>query len=409
MDVKDTIAGTVMGARERLTELSHRLHAHPEVAWSEERAAAWVSAELADAGFDVEAGACGLPTAFIARTGTGPLHVGICAEYDALPGLGHACGHNIIAAAAVGAGLALAAAADDLGLTVTVFGTPAEEGGGGKVYMLERGAFRGVHAAMMVHPGPVDVAEARPFAASHMLVRYRGQATHAAAYPERGVNAADAFTIAQVAIGLLRQQLPPSTRVHGIITHGGDAPNIIPDRTEGRWYARAETLHELAALEPRVRRCFEAGALATGCELEIEVEAPPYAEFRNDPDLLPLYRANAERLGRRFAPPVGAAPGAGDPGAGGSGAGTAGDAAAAGRMNRASTDMGNVSLIVPSIHPYIGIGSLPAVNHQKEFAAHCVTPVAAQALIDGAIGLAWTAADAALDETGRGRLLAGGR
>ncbi|MGA2825859.1 MAG: M20 family metallopeptidase [Streptosporangiaceae bacterium] len=407
MDVKDTIAGTVMGARERLTELSHRLHAHPEVAWSEERAAAWVSAELADAGFDVEAGACGLPTAFIARTGTGPLHVGICAEYDALPGLGHACGHNIIAAAAVGAGLALAAAADDLGLTVTVFGTPAEEGGGGKVYMLERGAFRGVHAAMMVHPGPVDVAEARPFAVSHMLVRYRGQATHAAAYPERGVNAADAFTIAQVAIGLLRQQLPPSTRVHGIITHGGDAPNIIPDRTEGRWYARAETLHELAALEPRVRRCFAAGALATGCELEIEVDAPPYAEFRNDPDLLPLYRANAERLGRRFAPPEGAAPGAGDPGAGGSGAGTTGDAAAAGRMNRASTDMGNVSLIVPSIHPYIGIGSLPAVNHQKEFAAHCVSPAADQALVDGAIALAWTAADAALDETVRGRLLAG--
>ena len=242
MDVKDTIAGTVTGAREQLTGLSHRLHAHPEVAWAEERAAAWVAAELADAGFDVEANACGLPTAFIARAGTGPLHVGICAEYDALPALGHACGHNIIAAAAVGAGLALAATADDLGLTVTVFGTPAEEGGGGKVYMLERGAFNGVHAAMMVHPGPVDVAEARPFAVSHMLVRYRGQATHAAAYPEQGVNAADAFTIAQVAIGLLRQQLLPSTRVHGIITHGGDAPNAIPDRTEGRWYVRAETL-----------------------------------------------------------------------------------------------------------------------------------------------------------------------
>jgi amidohydrolase len=401
MDVKDTIAGTVTGARERLTGLSHRLHAHPEIAWTEERAAAWVAAELADAGFDVEANACGLPTAFIARAGSGPLHVGICAEYDALPGLGHACGHNIIAAAAVGAGLALAAAADDLGLTVTVFGTPAEEGGGGKVYMLERGAFRGVHAAMMVHPGPVDVAEARPFAVSHMLVRFRGQATHAAAYPEQGVNAADAFTIAQVAIGLLRQQLLPSTRVHGIITHGGDAPNAIPDRTEGRWYVRAETLHELAGLEPRVRRCFEAGALATGCELEIEVEAPPYAEFRNDPDLLPLYRANAERLGRRFTPAEGAA-------GGGPGAGMAGDAAAAGRMNRASTDMGNVSLIVPSIHPYIGIGSLPAVNHQKEFAAHCVTPAADQALLDGAIGLAWTAADAALDEAVRARLLAGG-
>ena len=405
MDVKDTITETVAGARERLTGLSHRLHAHPEVAWAEERAAAWVAAELADAGFDVEANACGLPTAFIARAGTGPLHVGICAEYDALPALGHACGHNIIAAAAVGAGLALAATADDLGLTVTVFGTPAEEGGGGKVYMLERGAFSGVHAAMMVHPGPVDVAEARPFAVSHMLVRYRGRATHAAAYPEQGVNAADAFTIAQVAIGLLRQQLLPSTRVHGIITHGGDAPNAIPDRTEGRWYVRAETLRELAGLEPRVRRCFEAGALATGCELEIEAEAPPYAEFRNDPDLLPLYRANAERLGRQFAPAEGTAPGGA--GAGTAGAGDAGDAGA-GRMNRASTDMGNVSLVVPSIHPYIGIGSLPAVNHQKEFAAHCVTQAADRALVDGAIGLAWTAADAALDEAIRGRLLAGG-
>ena len=394
MDVKDAMAGTVTAARDHLTGLSHRLHAHPEVAWTEERAAAWVSAELAGAGFDVEANACGLPTAFTARSGSGPLHIGICAEYDALPGLGHACGHNIIAAAAVGTGLALAAAADDLGLTVTVFGTPAEEGGGGKVYMLERGAFDGVHAAMMVHPGPVDVAEARPFAVSHMLVRYRGQATHAAAYPEQGINAADAFTVAQVAIGLLRQQLLPSTRVHGIVTHGGDAPNAIPDRTEGRWYVRAETLDELAGLEPRVRRCFEAGALATGCELEIEAAAPPYAEFRNDPDLLPLYRANAERLGRQFL-------GTGPDGAAG------GDAASASRMNRASTDMGNVSLVVPAIHPYIGIGSLPAVNHQKEFAAHCITPVADQALIDGAIGLAWTAADAARDEAIRGRLLAG--
>jgi amidohydrolase len=398
MDVKDAMAGTITAARDQLTGLSHRLHAHPEVAWTEERAAAWVSAELAGAGFDVEANACGLPTAFIARSGTGPLHIGICAEYDALPGLGHACGHNIIAAAAVGTGLGLAAAADDLGLTVTVFGTPAEEGGGGKVYMLERGAFDGVHAAMMVHPGPVDVAEARPFAVSHMLVRYRGQATHAAAYPEQGINAADAFTIAQVAIGLLRQQLLPSTRVHGIVTHGGDAPNAIPDRTEGRWYVRAETLDELAGLEPRVRRCFEAGALATGCELEIEAEAPPYAEFRNDPDLLPLYRANAERLGRQF---LATGPGGPDGAAGE-------DAASAGRMNRASTDMGNVSMVVPAIHPYIGIGSLPAVNHQKEFAAHCVTPVADQALIDGAIGLAWTAADAARDEAIRGRLLAGG-
>jgi amidohydrolase len=390
MDVKDAMAGTIGGARDRLTGLSHRLHAHPEIAWQETQAAAWVAAELADGGFEVQTGACDLPTAFIARAGSGPLHLGICAEYDALPGVGHACGHNIIAAAAVGAGLALAAAADELGITVTVFGTPAEEGGGGKVFMLERGAFAGVHAAMMIHPGPVDVAEARPFAVSHLRVRYRGQATHAAAYPEQGINAADAFTVAQVAIGLLRQQLLPSTRVHGVVTHAGDAPNIIPETTEGRWYVRAESLDELAALEPRIRRCFEAGALATGCELEIGAEAPPYAEFRNDPDLLPLYRANAERLGREFLP-------SDSSGAGGM----------AGRMNRASTDMGNVSLVVPSIHPYIGIDSLPAVNHQKEFAAHCVTAAADQALLDGATGLAWTAADAARREPLRTRLLTG--
>ena len=391
MDVKDAIAGTIAGARDQLTGLSHRLHAHPETAWTEERAAAWVSAELADSGFDVETGACELPTAFIARAGRGPLHIGICAEYDALPGVGHACGHNIIAAAAVGAGLALAAAADDLGLRVTVFGTPAEESGGGKVLMLERGVFDDVAMAMMVHPGPVDVAEARPFAVSHMLVRFRGKATHAAAYPEQGVNAADAFTVAQVAIGLLRQQLLPSTRVHGVVTHAGDAPNIIPESAEGRWYVRAESLDELAGLEPKVRRCFEAGALATGCELEIEAEAPPYAEFRNDPGLLPLYRANAERLGRVFLP------------ADGSG----GAAAMAGRMNRASTDMGNVSLVVPAIHPYIGINSLPAVNHQKEFAAHCITPAADQALIDGATALAQTAADAARSDALRTRLMNG--
>jgi amidohydrolase len=384
MDIRDAIAGTISAARERLIGLSHRVHAHPETAWAEERAAAWTAGELADGGFRVEAGACGLPTAFIARAGSGPLHVGICAEYDALPGLGHACGHNMIAASAVGAGLALAPVADDLGLTVSVVGTPAEEGGGGKIHLLERGAFEGMHAAMMVHPGPVDVAEARPFAVSHLSVRYRGKAAHAAAYPEQGVNAADAFTVAQVAIGLLRQQLPASVRVHGIVTRGGEAPNAIPEQTHGRWYVRAETLTALAGLEPKVRRCFEAGALATGCELEIEPESPAYAEFRNDPDLLRLYRASAEALGRRFAP-----------------------ADIAGRVNRASTDMGNVSQALPAIHPYIGISSLPAVNHQKEFAACCITPAADAAVLDAATAMAWTIVGAASDSALRQRLTGG--
>ncbi|MFD0499786.1 MULTISPECIES: M20 family metallopeptidase [Streptomyces violaceusniger group] len=355
---------------EELIRLSERLHADPETAWEEHRAAAAVPEPLDRAGFDVTASYLGLDTAFHARFGSGPVRIALCAEYDALPGLGHACGHNLIAASSVGAALGLAAVADDAGLTVEVYGTPAEEGGGGKIEMLDRGAFAGVDLAMMAHPAPVDVAEARPFAVSHSKISYTGRSAHAAAYPEAGVNAADAFTVAQVAIGLLRQQLPSSARVHGVVTHAGDAPNAIPERTTGRWYVRAETLAELAGLEPRVVRAFEAGALATGCELEIEPESKPYAEFRNDETALGHYRANALALGREFAPPGQAA-----------------------RMNRASTDMGNVSQVVPAIHPYIGIGSLPATNHQHEFAAFCVGGTAQRALLDGATALAWTGVD----------------
>ncbi|MFE7120806.1 amidohydrolase [Streptomyces sp. NPDC057654] len=376
------IRRAVAAAADDLLALSHRIHAHPEVAWEEEKAARWTAGALDALGYTVRTGTAGLPTAFTATTGTGPLHIGICAEYDALPGLGHACGHNIIASAAVGAAAGLAAVADELGLTVTVFGTPAEEGGGGKILMLERGAFDGVHAAMMVHPGPVDVAEADPFAVAHLKVRYHGKAAHAAAYPEQGRNAADAFTLAQVAIGLLRQQLPGGTRVHGMTTRGGEAPNAIPELTEGRWYVRADTLEHLDALRPRVERCFEAGALATGCELEIEPESPPYSEFRNDAGLLAVYRRTAEELGRRFDPGTPAA-----------------------RMNRASTDMGNVSRVLPAIHPYLGIGSLPAVNHQKEFAAHCVGGEADRAVLDGATAMALTAAAVASDAGERERLM----
>lgn len=355
---------------DELTALSERLHADPETAWEEHRAAASVPELLDRAGFDVTASYLGLDTAFHASFGSGPTRIALCAEYDALPGLGHACGHNLIAASSVGAALGLAAVADDAGLTVEVYGTPAEEGGGGKIELLDRGAFAQVDLAMMAHPAPVDVAEARPFAVSHSKVAYTGKSAHAAAYPEAGINAADAFTVAQVAIGLLRQQLPASARVHGVVTHAGDAPNAIPERSSGRWYVRAETLAELAELEPRVMRAFEAGALATGCDLEIEPESKPYAEFRADEKALAHYRSNAVALGRAFAPPGQAA-----------------------RMNRASTDMGNVSQVVPAIHPYIGIGSLPATNHQHEFAAYCVGSTAQRALLDAAIALAWTGVD----------------
>jgi amidohydrolase len=379
--IDDILASGVAAAQPRLIALSRDLFDHPEIGWEEVRSAARVAGELSDHGFVVTEEFCGLETSFAAQIGSGDLHIALCAEYDALPGLGHACGHNLISAITVGAALALAPIVDDLGLTLTVIGTPAEEGGGGKIELLERGGFSGQHAAAMVHPGPVDVARANPFAVSHSHIEYTGRAAHAAAYPERGVNAADAFTVAQVAIGLLRQQLPSSVRVHGMMTRGGEAPNAIPQHTEGRWYIRAETLAELAEIEPRVMRCFEAGAVASGAALTVSAESKPYAEFRNDDELLACYQRRATAAGRHFS--------------------TGPDAT----MARASTDMGNVSQVIPAIHPYIGIDSLPAVNHQREFAAATITSAAETAITQGALALAGTVADAASAGHIRQRLL----
>ncbi len=382
MDAKQEARSTVEAARDDLVDLSHRVHATPELGFEEERSSEWVATALADGGLDVEAGICGLPTAFVARAGSGPLHIGICAEYDALPGIGHACGHNLIAASAVGAGIALARVADDLGIRVSVFGTPAEEGGGGKIIMLDGGAFDGVHAAMMVHPAPMDLVEAKPLAVSHFEVRFAGKSAHASAFPQLGVNAADAMTISQVGIGLLRQHMPHKCQIHGIVTKGGDAPNVVPEETVGSWYVRARTVAAIEEFEPRVHRCFEAGALATGCTLEIEPQSKPYSEFRNDMGMAVKYRENALALGRKFR-----------------------DLSTLPEIATGSTDMANVSLAIPAIHPMMGIDSLPAVNHQPEFSAHCIKPVADAALVDAAVAMAWTVADLATDEAQRARLL----
>lgn len=378
------------GARERLDDarddliaLSHRIHAHPEIGFEEERAAAWLCDDLSARGFAVTRGVGDLPTAFVARAGSGPLHVAFCAEYDALPGIGHACGHNMIAAMAVGAAAAAARVADDVGLTVSVIGTPAEEGGGGKILMLDRGVFAGVHAAMMVHPAPMDVVEQPFLACAQFEVKYTGKEAHASAFPERGINAADALTVAQTAIGCLRQHIRQTDRIHGIVTHGGDAPNIVPALTKAHYIVRAKTLGELDEIHGKVVRCFEAGALATGSTLAISEDHPPYAEVKPDVDIAAFYRRNVTELGR-FLPDLGPL------------------------LERmaGSTDMGNVSLAIPSIHPMIGIESLPAVNHQPEFTAHCATPVADKAVMDGALAMAWTAVDLARDPAMVARLRA---
>jgi amidohydrolase len=362
-----------------LIELSHRIHAHPECAFEETHASRWCADMLADSGFDVALGICGLDTAFVASIGSGPLVLGICAEYDALPDIGHACGHNIIAAAAVGAARALGPLAEDLGITVRVLGTPAEEGGGGKIIMLERGGFDGLNASLMVHPWPDERVQMPCLAVKHYDVLYKGVEAHASAFPEKGVNAADALTVAQVGIGLLRQHAMPGNQVHGIITHGGDAPNIVPDHTSAQFYTRALDLEELEVWDKRVRHCFEAGALATGAALSFLDHGRTYSEFRADPAMVECYRRNAQALGRAFVPD---------------------DA----KPMFASTDMANVSLVMPAIHPTLKIDSYPAVNHQRAFAAHCVSGSADKAICDGATAMAWTAIDLASDEKERSRL-----
>ncbi len=365
--------------RAQLIELSHRIHAHPELSFEETQASTWCAEALEQAGFAVERPLSSLPTAFVARRGSGPLAIGICCEYDALPDIGHACGHNVIAAAAIGAAVGLAPVADDLGLEVVVLGTPAEEGGGGKILMLGAGAFDGLNAAMMVHPWPTELIQMPCLAVRHYDVRYHGRAAHASAFPELGINAADAITVAQVAIGLLRQHALPGAQVHGIVTHGGAAPNIVPELASAKYFVRARSLDELERWDARVRRCFEAGALATGAEVEFVSMGPSYSEFRADQELATAYRHNAMALGRHFPdPPRHAVP--------------------------ASTDMANVSLVMPAIHPTLGLDSLPAVNHQAAFAAHCATPTADRAALEGATAMAWTAIDAASEPPLRAHL-----
>jgi amidohydrolase len=388
MDAKAAAHARLESIRDDLISLSRRIHANPELGFEEEKSSAWVAEALAAAGFDVRRGACNLPTAVVARAGAGPLHIAFCAEYDCLPGIGHACGHNIIAAMSVGAAIAAATVADDAGLTVSLIGTPAEESVlGGKIKLLERGAFDGMHAAMMVHPAPFDLTEPPIIAAALLDIEYTGKAAHASAFPERGINAADALTVAQTAIGLLRQHIRSTDRIHGFITKGGEAPAIIPAHTTAQYMVRAESLKKLQQLLPRVHRCFEAGALATGATVQIKGGDRPYSEMRHDPDLAALYRVNATALGRKLLDPI--------------------PSLAGPDLSRAaaSTDMGNVSLRIPSLHPMIGIDSLPAVNHQPEFTAHCVTPVADRALFDGALAIAWTAIDAATNIAVRDRLL----
>jgi amidohydrolase len=370
--MKEQIKATIEARAGELTDISRWMYENPEIAFEERETSARLADFLKGNGFAVEYPAYGLETAFVARAGESGPEVIICAEYDALPGVGHACGHNIIATSALGAGIGLLEAADQLGFRITVLGTPAEEKYGGKVDLINAGAFEGARMAMMVHPSTHDVVDPPVISVAHIDAIFHGKTAHASAYPFLGINALDAFVQAYVNVSTLRQQLEPTDKVHGIVTHGGDAANIIPDYTRSSWYVRAPQQDRLDVVLPRVLACFEAAATATGCTLEIEHVGHTYQDLNSNPVLVEMFAANSEALGRpmmrgKELPPT----------------------------VSGSTDMGNVSKLVPTIHPMISIDSMPAVNHQPEFAAHTITPAGVKGLIDGAVGMAWTVFDVA--------------
>lgn len=354
-----------------LQQISRWMYENPETAYEEYESSARLAAFLADHGFEVTYSAYGLETAFEASVGSAGPRVVICCEYDALPGVGHACGHNIIAASSLGAAVALRDLVDELGIRLTVLGTPAEEGGGGKLDLIEAGAFEDVAASMMIHPSIHNLVDPRLLAAQGMEVTYRGKEAHAAATPHEGLNALDAFVTAYNAISILRQQFEPGDRVHGVIDKGGVAPNVIPALTSSRWIVRALTATRFESLRARVLDIFEASARTTGCEVEIEFEGEPYIDLASNPVMAELFAANATSLGRPMP-----------------------TRAESGIETSASSDMGNVSHVVPSIHPSLAIDT-ESVNHQPGFAAATITPSGERVIRDGAVAMAHTIIDMA--------------
>lgn len=368
MELKRAVTKALDGNRERLIDLSLRIHSNPEPAFQEHKASVWLSQCLEDAGYAVEKDLCGLNTAFRASYGLGKPIIGLLAEYDALPHMGHACGHNIIGTAAVGAALALRSAVDLKGGRVVVLGTPAEERGAGKAILIQRGAFTDLQAAMMVHPGVRDAALTTSLASIALEVEFFGKAAHAAARPEEGVNALGAMILAYNAIDALRQHIPERARIHGIITDGGSAPNIVPAHSAAEFLVRAENEGHLAPLKEQVLQCFQGAAMATGARLEYRWAENHYAPMRTNRVLAEIFAQNMQSLGRTVHPP--------NP-----------------RRGRGSTDMGNVSAIMPSIHPSIAIAPRHVLGHSPEFAAAAASEGGHLGLMDGAKALAMTAVD----------------
>ena len=354
-----------------LLDVSHQIHAHPELGFEERFSHELLTGITSDHAMSTQRHAYGLETAFEARAGAsaGPVVAVIC-EYDALPGIGHACGHNIIAAAGLGAGLAAASVAGEVGGCIAIVGTPAEEGGGGKELMMRQGAFADAQAAMMIHPANHELERFTALAIQRLTARYRGRAAHAAAAPEHGFNALDAAVLGYNAVAALRQHIRTDERIHGVFTDGGAKPNVVPDRAAAEWYVRSAKMQSLEPLQRRVERCLQAGADAAGCTVDLEWDDPPYADMRDNQPLLARYTGNLHAVGR-------------EPNSGAQVVG--------------STDMGNVSYAVPSIHPMMKVAPADVPIHTRAFAEHARGPTGDAAVIDGAKAMAMTVVDCWLD------------
>lgn len=379
--LRAALADGVERWKPKVEALARNIHGYKEISFEEVQSAEAISALLEDGGFTVERGTSGLPTAFTASAGSGDLTVALCVEYDALPGIGHACGHNLIAGASVAAALALQPYVDELGITLKAIGTPAEEHGGGKALMLERGAFDGVGLALMVHPVQDGLTYNPAGTSAQAVGRYKatftGKAAHAAAAPHQGVNAADAAVLSQVAIGLLRQQIPSDHRIACFVAEAGHVTNIIPEKAVVEFECRAFTLPEFHALLERVRRCFEGAAIATGATLEYEDTEPLYEPLLQDDDLAAHWTSAMDAFGK--------------------------DTSRSSGLSGGSTDMGNISQVIPSLHPWLSIPGADVPIHSHAFAALADTPPAYGVMFEAGTALAWTVAAAASTPTQRKR------
>lgn len=366
--LKASVVKDIEARRHQLGELSLKIHSNPELAFQEVKAADWLTQFLAAESFAIKRGICQLATAFKASYGQGKPAIAILAEYDALPKLGHACGHNIIATAAVGTALAAKLVVDHFGGSVLVIGTPGEELYGGKAIMAERGAFDGLDAVMIIHPGTLDTATTEALACQTLDIEFFGKAGHAAAHPEEGINALEAMLQSFVAINSLRQHIRSSARIHGIITDGGEAANIVPAHSAGNFIVRAMEDDYLDELKEKVLNCFIGAATASGARLQYKWGDVRYTPLRNNLALAQLFKENMQSLGRNIS--------LSDP-----------------THGFGSTDVGNVSQLVPTVHPFVAIADKEVIGHSAEFALAAASERGIEGMLDAAKAMAMTLVD----------------